>query len=106
MKVEILDMNGCWVDGRDRGAEGRVEINGVKFNFDLTTEDGMTSIYINKEENFLSFYFLPDRSYVNANLEDAEDLFMLYDISDEDLVIFDTILTAVCDAGYEIDLDI
>ena len=77
MKVEILDMNGCWVDGRDRGAEGRVEINGVKFNFDLTTEDGMTSIYINKEENFLSFYY--NRSYVNANLVDAEDLFMLDD---------------------------
>ena len=102
MKVEILDMNGCWVDGRDRGAEGRVEINGVKFNFDLTTEDGMTSIYINKEENLQ----YDNRSYVNANLEDDEDLFMLYDISDEDLVIFDTILTAVCDAGYEIDLDI
>ena len=102
MKVEILDMNGCWVSGRDRGVEGRVEINGVEFNFDLETEDGMTSIYINKEENLQ----YDNRSYVDASLEDDEDLFMLYDISDEDLVIFDTILTAVCDAGYEINLDI
>ena len=102
MKVEILDMNGCWVDGRDRGAEGRVEINGVEFNFDLTTEDGMTSIYINKEENLQ----YDNRSYVDASLEDDEDLFMLYDISDDDLVIFDTILTEVSEAGYEIDLDI
>mgnify|MGYP001254544046 CR=1 FL=1 len=101
MKVEILDMNGGWVDGRDRGVEGRVEIDGVEFNFDLTTEDGMTSIYINKEENLQ----YDNKSYVDASLEDDEDLFMLYDISDEDLVIYDTILDAVCDAGYEIDLD-
>jgi len=47
-----------------------------------------------------------NRSYVDASLEDDEDLFMLYDISDDDLVIFDTILTEVSEAGYEIDLDI
>ena len=79
MKVEILDMNGCWVDGRDRGAEGRVEINGVEFNFDLTTEDGMTSIYINKKDNEI----WDNRSYVDASLECDEDLDM-YDISEED----------------------
>jgi len=101
MKVEILDMNGGWVEGRDRGVEGRVEINGVEFYFELETEDGMTSIYINKEHNET----WDNRYFVPASLECDEDLDM-YDISDEDLVIFDTILTAVCDAGYEIDLDI
>ena len=101
MKVEILDMNGGWVEGRDRGVEGRVEVNGVEFYFELETEDGMTSIYINKEHNET----WDDRYFVPASLECDEDLDM-YDISDEDLVIYDTILTAVCDAGYEIDLDI
>jgi hypothetical protein len=101
MKVEILDMNGGWVDGRDRGVEGRVEVNGVEFYFELETEDGMTSIYINKEHNET----WDDRYFVPASLECDEDLDM-YDISDEDLVIYDTILNAVCDAGYEIDLDI
>ena len=102
MKVEILDINGGWVDGRDRGAEGRVEIDGVEFNFDLTTEDGMTSIYINKEHNET----WDDRYFVPACLECDEDLDM-YDISEDDgEEINDTILTAVCDAGYEIDLDI
>ena len=101
MKVEILDMNGGWVEGRDRGVEGRVEVNGVEFYFELETEDGMTSIYINKEHNET----WDDRYFVPASLECDEDLDM-YDISDDDLVIFDTILTAVCDAGYEIDLDI
>ena len=101
MKVEILDMNGGWVDGRDRGVEGRVEVNGVEFYFELETEDGMTSIYINKEHNET----WDNRYFVPASLECDEDLDM-YDISDEDLVIYDTILNAVCDAGYEIDLDI
>ena len=101
MKVEILDMNGGWVEGRDRGVEGRVEVNGVEFYFELETEDGMTSIYINKEHNET----WDDRYFVPASLECDEDLDM-YDISDEDLVIYDTILNAVCDAGYEIDLDI
>jgi|TARA_R100000030_G_C3181684_1_gene106019 hypothetical protein len=101
MKVEILDMNGCWVDGRDRGAEGRVEINGVEFNFDLTTEDGMTSIYINKKDNEI----WDNRSYVDASLECDEDLDM-YDISEEDGIwIYDEILEHVDNAGYELDLE-
>ena len=101
MKVEILDMNGCWVDGRDRGAEGRVEINGVEFNFDLTTEDGMTSIYINKKDNEI----WDNRSYVDASLECDEDLDM-YDISEEDGIwIYDEILEEVDNAGYELDLE-
>tara|TARA_B100000073_G_C23313788_1_gene403858 strand:- start:24 stop:329 length:306 start_codon:yes stop_codon:yes gene_type:complete len=101
MKVEILDMNGCWVDGRDRGAEGRVEINGVEFNFDLTTEDGMTSIYINKKDNEI----WDNRSYVDASLECDEDLDM-YGISEEDGIwIYDEILEEVDNAGYELDLE-
>ena len=101
MKVEILDMNGCWVDGRDRGAEGRVEINGVEFNFDLTTEDGMTSIYINKKDNEI----WDNRSYVDASLECDEDLGM-YGISEEDGIwIYDEILEHVDNAGYELDLE-
>jgi len=102
MKVEILDMNGGWVEGRDRGVEGRVEINGVEFYFELETEDGMTSIYINKEHNET----WDNRYFVPASLECDEDLDM-YDIDEDDgIEIYDAILTAVCDAGYEIDLDI
>ena len=101
MKVEILDMHGGWVKGRDRGVDGRVEINGVEFYFELETEDGMTSIYINKEHNET----WDDRYFVPASLECDEDLDM-YDISEDDgEYIADTILTEVCDAGYEIDLE-
>jgi hypothetical protein len=102
MKVEILDMNGGWVEGRDRGVEGRVEVNGVEFYFELETEDGMTSIYINKKDNEI----WDNRKHVPASLECDEDLDM-YDISEDDGIdIFDEILDAVCEAGYEIDLDI
>ena len=102
MKVEILDMNGGWVEGRDRGVEGRVEINGVEFCFELETEDGVTSIYINKEHNEI----WTNRHFVPASLECDEDLDM-YDISEEDGIwIYDEILEEVDNAGYEIDLDI
>jgi len=101
MKIEILDMNDCWVSGRERGAEGRVEINGVIFNFDLETEDGMTSIYINKKDNEIWY----NRSYVDASLECDEDLDMYGISEDEGEEIYDAILYKVCEAGYEIDLE-
>ena len=100
-KIEKIKILKGWVDGRDRGAEGTVEINGVEFCFDLETEDGMTSIYINKEDNEI----WDNRSYVPASLECDEDLDM-YDISEDDGdEIYDAILCEVCDAGYEINLD-
>ncbi len=102
MKIEKIKILEGWADGREREAEGTVEINGVEFCFELETEDGMTSIYINKEHNET----WDNRYFVPASLECDEDLDM-YDISEDDgIVIYDTILTAVCDAGYEIDLDI
>ena len=101
MKVEILEMNG-WSAKRDREIEGTVVINGVEFYFELETEDGMTSIYINKEHNET----WDNRYFVPASLECDEDLDM-YDISEEDGIwIYDEILEEVDNAGYEIDLDI
>ena len=102
MKIEKIKILEGWADGREREAEGTVEINGVEFCFELETEDGMTSIYINKEHNET----WDNRYFVPASLECDEDLDM-YDISEDDgIEIYDAILTAVCDAGYEIDLDI
>jgi hypothetical protein len=102
MKIEKIKILEGWADGREREAEGTVEINGVEFCFELETEDGMTSIYINKEHNET----WDNRYFVPASLECDEDLDM-YDISEDDgIVIYDAILTEVCDAGYEIDLDI
>jgi len=102
MKIEKIKILEGWADGREREAAGTVEINGVEFCFELETEDGMTSIYINKKHNET----WDNRYFVPASLECDEDLDM-YDISEDDgIVIYDTILTAVCDAGYEIDLDI
>tara|TARA_R100001443_G_scaffold110165_1_gene121919 strand:+ start:80 stop:385 length:306 start_codon:yes stop_codon:yes gene_type:complete len=101
MKVEILEMNG-WSAKRDREIEGTVEVNGVEFYFELETEDGMTSIYINKEHNET----WDNRYFVPASLECDEDLDM-YDISEEDGIwIYDEILEEVDNAGYEIDLSI
>ena len=90
MKVEILEMNG-WSAKRDREIEGTVVINGVEFYFELETEDGMTSIYINKEHNET----WDNRYFVPASLECDEDLDM-YDIDEEDgLAIYDEILGLV-----------
>ena len=101
MKVEILEMNG-WSAKRDREIEGTVVINGVEFYFELETDDGMTSIHINKEDNET----WDNRHFVPASLECDEDLDM-YDISEEDGIwIYDEILEEVDNAGYEIDLDI
>ena len=97
MKVEILEMNG-WAVKRDREVEGTVEINGVEFYFELETEDGMTSIYINKEHNET----WDDRYFVPASLECDEDLDM-YGISEEDgEAVYDELLDLV-DEGYSIE---
>ena len=55
MKIEKIKILEGWADGREREAAGTVEINGVEFCFELETEDGMTSIYINKKHNENSF---------------------------------------------------
>ena len=102
MKIEILD---GWVDLNEkacREVEGTVVINGDIYNWELETDDGFTSIYINKEHNET----WDNRYFVPASLECDEDLDM-YDIDEDDgIEIYDAILTEVCDAGYEIDLDI
>jgi len=91
MKIEILD---GWVDLNEkacREVEGTVVINGDIYNWELETDDGFTSIYINKEENEI----WDDRSFVPASLECDEDLDM-YDIDeDEGIEIFDEILDVV-----------
>ena len=91
MKIEILD---GWVDLNEkacREVEGTVVINGDIYNWELETDDGFTSIYINKEENEI----WDNRSFVGASLQCDEDLDM-YNISEEDgLDIFDEILDLV-----------
>ena len=97
MKIEILELDG-WVDGRDREVNGVVSIDGVEYKFELETDDGMTAIWIKKEENEVWY----NRSWVPASLECDEDLDM-YDISEEDgKEIYDEILTFVCENGFEL----
>jgi hypothetical protein len=70
---------------------GTVNINGDIYNWELETDDGFTSIYINKEENEI----WDNRSFVPASLECDEDLDM-YDISEEDgLAVYEEILDVV-----------
>ncbi len=77
---------------------GTVNINGDIYNWELATDDGFTSIYINKEENLI----WDNRSFVEASLECDEDLDM-YDISEEDgEAVYDEILGLV-DEGYSIE---
>ena len=56
MKIEILEL-----EGRRRNGNGVVSIDGVEYNFDLKTDDGMTSIYLIDGDN-------------RYNLEDDDDL--------------------------------
>jgi hypothetical protein len=79
MKVEILK---AFVDGRDREAAGIVTINGTVFAFDLVTEDGMTSICIDDE-----------------SLESTDELFAGVD----GFALYEAILDATNEAGYELD---
>jgi hypothetical protein len=61
------------------------------YDWNLVTEVGFTSIYINKEENLI----WDNRSFVEASLECDEDLDM-YDISEEDgLAVYEEILDVV-----------
>ena len=90
-----------WVDLNEkdsREVSGTVNINGDIYNWELATDDGFTSIYINKEENLI----WDNRSFVEASLECDEDLDM-YDISEEDgEAVYDEILGLV-DEGYSIE---
>jgi hypothetical protein len=102
MKVEKIVIAEGWVEGRDREVSGEVTVNGVEYEFELETEDGMTSIHISKEDNEIWY----NRSWVPASLECDEDLDM-YGISEEEgEEIYDAILASVCDAGYEIALEV
>ena len=103
MKKEGLDIiiEDGWVDLNEkdsREVSGTVNINGDIYNWELATDDGFTSIYINKEENEI----WDNRSFVDASLECDEDLDM-YSISEEDgEVIYDMILDVV-DEDYSIE---
>ena len=98
MKVEKIKIAEGWVEGRDREANGEVTVNGVEYEFKLETEDGMTSIWISKEDNEIWY----NRSWVPASLECDEDLDM-YGISEDDgMAIYDEILEFVCENGYEL----
>ena len=89
-----------WVDLNEkdsREVSGTVNINGDIYNWKLATDDGFTSIYINKEENEI----WDNRSFVEASLQCDEDLDM-YDISEEDgEEVYDMILDVV-DEDYSI----
>ncbi len=70
---------------------GTVKINGDMYDWNLETDDGFTSIYINKEENLI----WDNRSFVGASLQCDEDLDM-YGISEEDgEEVYDEILDLV-----------
>jgi len=79
MKVEILK---GFVDGMDREVTGIVTVDGVDFEFDLVTEDGMSSICIGDE-----------------SLESTDELFNGHD----GYALYDEILDAVNEAGFELD---
>ena len=103
MDLEGLDIiiEDGWVDLNEkacREVNGTVKINGDMYDWKLATDDGFTSIYINKEENEI----WDNRSFVEASLECDEDLDM-YDISEEDgLAIYEELLDLV-DEGYSIE---
>ena len=90
-----------WVDLNEkdsREVSGTVNINGDIYNWELATDDGFTSIYINKEENET----WDNRSFVPASLQCDEDLDM-YGISEEDgEAVYDELLDLV-DEGYSIE---
>jgi len=86
MKIEILELDG-WLDGRDREVDGVVSIDGDECEFELETDDGMTSIYLTAGDN-------------RYNLEDDDEL---EEIGIEDgYEIYDEILTFVCENGFEL----
>ena len=96
MDLEGLDIiiEDGWVDLNEkacREVSGTVNINGDIYNWELATDDGFTSIYINKEENLI----WDNRSFVEASLQCDEDLDM-YGISEEDgEEVYDEILDLV-----------
>ena len=85
--VKIVEISNGWVEGMDREVNGLVEINGAVFNFELSTDDGMTSIYVKDENDCMA-------SAENAD-ELADELGLQFD--DEDL--YDDILTACIEIG-------
>ena len=90
MRVKVLEFDG-YVDGRDREVTGVVNIDSVEFNFILSTDDGMTSIYITD---------------ANKRFASAEDNDELVDelglIGFDDYEVYDEILSAVCEE-YSLD---
>lgn len=89
--VKIVEIGNGWVDGMDREVNGLVEINGAVFNFELSTDDGMTSIYVKDENDCV------------APADDADELADELGLQFEDDELFDDILTACIDLGYALE---
>jgi hypothetical protein len=85
MKVKVLEFDG-YVDGRDREVTGVVNIDGADFKFILSTDDGMTSIYIT------------DANGCFASAEDNDELADELGLTGfDDYEVYDEILSAVCE---------
>ena len=85
MRVNVLGFDG-YVNGRDREVTGFVNIDGADFKFDLSTDDGMTSIYIS------------DANDCYAAADDADELADELGLSGfDEYEVYDEILSAVCE---------
>ena len=85
MRVKVLEFDG-YVDGYDREVTGNVIIDGADFEFILSTDNGMTSIYI------------IDANKCFASAEDADELAdELGLVGFANYILYDEILSAVCE---------
>ena len=85
MRVNVLGFDG-YVNGRDREVTGVVNIDGADFKFVLSTDDGMTSIYIT------------DANGCFAAADDADELVDELGLSGfDEYELYDEILSAVCE---------
>ena len=89
--VKIVEISNGWVDGMDREVNGLVEINGAVFNFELSTDDGMTSIYVKDENDCV------------ASAEDADELADELGLQFDDEELYDDILNACIELGFELE---
>jgi hypothetical protein len=85
MRVKVLEFDG-YVEGCDREVTGIVNIDGVDFEFTLSTYDGMTSIYITDDNGCC------------ASAEDNDELVdELGLLGFADCEVYDAILCVVCE---------
>jgi hypothetical protein len=89
--VKIVEIGIGWVEGMDREVNGLVEINGAVFNFELSTDDGMTSIYVKDENDCV------------ASAEDADELADELGLQFDNEELYDDILNACIELGFELE---